>query len=184
MILRRATAGLTRRKAAERSLRLLNANLEAVVAERTQQVRLQAMAMDAALEGVSILFEGRYIYMNHAHAAFYGYEREELLGEGWERLYGAEERARIARDIFPIVAETGKWSGETLWRRKDGSETIGEISLNTLPGGYLTCTCRDLTPRLMAQAALLRLSLGRPGRTRSGSRATARRRPPCWRGPR
>ena len=147
---------ITARKAAEHSLRLLNANLEASVAERTQQVRLQAMAMDAAVDGVSILFEGRYIYMNHAHASFYGYDRDELLGQTWEPLYTDEERARIKRDIFPIIAETGKWQGETLWLRKDGSETVGEITLNTLSGGYLICTCRDLSPRILAQAALQR----------------------------
>jgi len=147
---------ITARKQVQEKLRQLNADLEAMVRERTEQVQLQAAAMDASVDGVAILQDGTYIYMNETFARTFGYDREEMRGKSWTLTYSPEEQQRAETEIWPVVLETGHWTGELKWRCKDGSDKWGEGSLALLPGGHTIATCLEMTPRLAAQAAMRR----------------------------
>jgi len=61
------------------------------ITERKQVEKAQAhlqRAVDQGIEGLALLdHEGKYTYINRAHAAMYGYSVKELLGLSWKILY-------------------------------------------------------------------------------------------------
>ncbi|QAY21849.1 PAS domain-containing protein [Halorubrum ezzemoulense] len=104
-------------------------------------------AADAAIDGIAILDDEEYVYMNRAHAAIFDFEPDELLGESWRRLYGDAEQERIERDVFPQLEREGEWRGETEGRRRDGSGVPQDVSLSLLDDGTLVCVNKDITER-------------------------------------
>jgi PAS domain S-box-containing protein len=116
--------------------------------EREAELEMQSAAMEASMDGISILNEGgEYIYMNQAHANVFAYDANELLGSTWRRLYGDDEITRIEQEVFPVLEREGKWRGETVGKRRDGSLVYQEITLSLLDDGKLICTNRDITER-------------------------------------
>jgi PAS domain S-box-containing protein len=114
-------------------------------------------ALDAAMDGVAILEDGVYQYVNPSHAAVYGYDDPaDLVGRSWEELYGDEERERIEREVLPTVQETGQWRGEAIGRRRDGSTFRQELSLAWTDGDRLVCTVRDVSERYRRRQTLER----------------------------
>ncbi len=136
--------------------------LRGVLLDITEQKRTQEAldvlraAVEASMDGVAILdVDERYVYVNHAHAALYGYESPEaLLGRSWRELYQEEERLRFEREITPIVQREGRWRGEATGQRRDGSHFPQEVSLTAFAAGGLICVVRDITVRKRAEAAL------------------------------
>ena len=114
-------------------------------------------ALDAAMDGVAILEDGVYEYVNPAHAAVYGYsEPSDLVGRSWRDLYGDEERERLETEVLPAVRETGEWRGEAVGRRRDGSTFHQELSLAWAEDDRLVCTVRDVSERYRRQQTLER----------------------------
>ncbi|MEE8126021.1 MAG: PAS domain S-box protein [Nitrospirales bacterium] len=117
-------------------------------------------AIDQGMEGLALLDrEGKYTYMNPAIAEMYGYRAEELLGKSWKQLYSKRQLIRLEKECFPMLRNSGRWHGELLGLRKDGTDFPIEISLSLLtspdgaPAG-LVCTCRDITERKKAEQAI------------------------------
>ncbi|MFB6188438.1 MAG: PAS domain S-box protein, partial [Halapricum sp.] len=125
--------------------------------EREAELEVQSAAMEASMDGISILNEdNEYIYMNRAHAAIFEYDADELLGNTWRRLYGDNEIARIEQDVFPVLEREGEWRGETVGQRRDGTPVHQEITLSMLEDGKLICTNRDITERKRREQELER----------------------------
>ena len=122
--------------------RIINA-VEGFVAQRERQRHLDAI--ETAQEGISILDEDRFIYVNDAYADLYGYNPEEMLGEHWKLIYPDDEVAEARDEILPEVAESGHWHGKTTGLRKDGSTFVEDHTLALTEGGELVCTVRDIT---------------------------------------
>lgn len=115
------------------------------------------------MEGLALLDQdGRYTYMNQAHASMYGYAVNELLGKPWRDLYRPEVAGVVERDVFPRLLRDGSWTGELTGRKKNGEPVDVEISLRLLAGlsagspEFLACTCRDITERKRGEATLRR----------------------------
>ena len=124
---------------------------------REAELEMQSTAMEAAMDGISILNErGEYIYMNQAHADVFGYDADELLGSTWRRLYGDDESVRIEQEVFSVLDDTGEWRGETVGKCRDGSPVYQEITLSLLDDGKLICTNRDITERKEREQELRR----------------------------
>jgi PAS domain S-box-containing protein len=113
-------------------------------AQRNQDI---LQALEVAAEGIAVMHDGRYTYMNPSHANMYGFEPWELLGKSWEELYDSEERTRIQSEIFPLLMRDGRWDGVVRGCRKDKSYFEVELNLAFHEGGNLVCTCRDVTVR-------------------------------------
>ncbi len=117
-------------------------------------------AIDHGLEGLAFLDQdGRYTYMNPAHAAIYGYKPEELISRSWKTLYAPEWVAKIEQQYFPILLQVGWWPGEVQGLTKSGQKIYTEISLALSqdgqdPAHWLMCTCRDVTARVTIQRQL------------------------------
>ncbi len=120
------------------------------------QTQLQ-QAIDQGVEGLALLDqEGRYTYINRAHAAMYGYTVEELLGHSWKMLYSKKQLRLIEEICLPKLRSSGQWQGELLGLRKDGTSIPVEVSLSLLTNlegssDGLVCTCRDMTERKRAE---------------------------------
>jgi PAS domain S-box-containing protein len=112
-----------------------------------RQRQRQLDAIETAQEGISILDDGVFVYVNEAYAEMYGYEPEEMVGEGWELIYRDEDIERVEEEILPKVEENGSWRGETTGMRSDGSTFVEDHTLATTDEGGLVCTVRDITDR-------------------------------------
>lgn len=112
-------------------------------------------AIETAREGISILdTDGRFVYVNRAYADLYGYEPEEIIGQGWELLYREKDYETVRKEILPTVEETGYWRGETIGLRADGETFKEDHALSLTDTGELVCTVRDMTPQIERQREL------------------------------
>ena len=129
--------------------------------ELTERVRAEALllqqstAMESSIDGMAILDEnGRFVYLNEAHARLYGYDApEELLGKGWDVLYDEDQLPLLHRYAIPALREHGHWRGEAVGRRRDGNSFPQELSISALKGGGFACVVRDVTERKEAEEA-------------------------------
>ncbi|WP_302080707.1 PAS domain S-box protein [Salinibaculum rarum] len=124
--------------------------------ERDAEIELQAEAMEASMDGIAVLDDGEYVYMNQSHADIFGYDPEELLGSEWQQLYGEQEVERLEEEVFPVLAEDGEWRGETVGHTRDGTAVNQEITLSLLDDGKLICTNRDITEQKRREQELER----------------------------
>ncbi|MDD1772046.1 MAG: PAS domain S-box protein, partial [Methanomassiliicoccales archaeon] len=113
-------------------------------------------AIESSIDGIALLDpDGRYVYLNQAHAAIYGYGSvDELIGKSWKVLYDDEVGRNFENNFMPILFREGRWRGESVGMRKDGSKFAQEVSLTKLKDGGLICIVRDMTEKAQAEEAL------------------------------
>jgi PAS domain S-box-containing protein len=159
---------LSRQAMALIELRRHITGLEALLAARKQAENTAAELRNAishSLEGLALLDRnGTYVYMNQAHAAMYGFAPDELVGRTWKELYTHDIITDIERHYFPALIKQGRWRGELIGRRKDGTLFEVEVALQTRKNDAgqfdgLLCYCRDLTERSQTQEQLHRSEL-------------------------
>ncbi len=150
--------GLVQRNESGKALRMIGVNWDITAKKQEEESRLHLQrAIDQSVEGVALLDQnGKFTYVNHAHAVMYGYTPDELLGQTWKILYSKDQLIFIESQCLPHLNNSGKWEGELVGLRKDRTSFPVEISLSLLlqtdqsPSG-LICTCRDLTERKRAE---------------------------------
>ncbi len=137
------------RKGTDGNATLTDRIVEAVATTRARLERQrQLRAIETAQEGIGILDnDGRFVYVNRAYADLYGYEPDEIIGEGWERLYPEDDVATVREEVIPRVMTEGEWHGETTGLRADGSTFVEAHSLSTTGNGDLICTVQDISDR-------------------------------------
>jgi adenylate cyclase len=98
---------LGRQVVTQLELRMRQHELERSLAMHKKSERSKAdiiRAIGYGLVGLAFLDqEGRYTYLNPAHAAIYGYKPEELINRSWKTLYAPEWVAKIEQQYFPIL---------------------------------------------------------------------------------
>ena len=117
-------------------------------------LKRQLDAIEAAADGIAILQDGAYLYLNRAHLDLFGYTHNELIGQSWTVLYSAEELARFEQEVMPILGRDGAWCGEAIATRKDGTTFNERLSLTITDEGLLICVCSDISERKQAELAL------------------------------
>lgn len=123
------------------------------LAER--EMKKQLATIEAAVDGIAILQDGCYQYLNKAHVAMFGFQgADELLNKHWSYLYGPEERERFEKIVFPFLEKERYWQGEATARRQDGSPFVEELSLTITEDDLLICVCRDVSERKLAEQKL------------------------------
>jgi PAS domain S-box-containing protein len=153
------SAGVTDyvRKSTTGGHQILANRIEAAVARRRAEAEreLQALAMSTVEEGIAVVdSDGQFVEVNRAYAETYGYDREELVGESWERVNPPVENERMHLQILPALEAEGTWRGESVGLRKDGSTFVKSKSLTKLHTGGFVCAVRDVTEQREAEDAL------------------------------
>ncbi len=135
-------------------------------AERKQTevaLKRQLAAMEAAIDGIAILQEDTYLYVNQAHLKLFGYQHaEELVGKTWKLLYSQEEIERFEQEIWPVLKQKRAWQGEAIATRKDGSRFAQGVSLTLTEDDLLISVCRDISELKRAQEIIIHNSLHDP----------------------
>lgn len=121
-------------------------------------LRLKDAALEAAMDGIALLENGQYLYVNSQHLRIFGYDHvQELIGQSWQVLYEPEEANRLQQQAIPILESVGHWRGEGIAKRKDGSKFFQDISLSYTEDQILICVCRDISERKQAELEQARL---------------------------
>ncbi|MCL1471192.1 PAS domain S-box protein [Argonema antarcticum] len=125
--------------------------------EAQRRLQEQSAAMSAAIDGMAIVNQkGEFVYLNEAYAQLYGYEfAEELIGKSWKSLYDEAELRIFKQYILPAVDKHGRWRGEAVGLRQNGSKYRQELSLSAIEAEMgMVCVVRDISDRKRAEVAL------------------------------
>ncbi len=140
--------------------------------QRTETLlKRQQAAMEAAIDGIALLHNETFLYLNQAHLELFGYDHpDELVGKTWRTFYASEEVERFENDIMPVLECDRAWQGEAQATRKDGSTFAEGLSLTLTEDGLLICVCRDISDLKQAQEQIIHNALhdsltGLPNRT-------------------
>ena len=121
-----------------------------------ERIKLQASAMDAAIDGLSINDEeGKFIYVNKAYADMFGYDSSALIGQSWRILYDSDELDRFDREIYPLLMSKGKFYLRAVGKKKDGSTFPQSISVTKLENGRIISAVHDISIRIKAEQELI-----------------------------
>ena len=135
-----------------------NKELQAQISERQAAERAlseKSLAIEASHDGMAILENDRFLYVNWAYVELFGYNSaSELIGQPWSILHSSEETIRYQVEIMPLLLQQGYWNGETVAIRKDGSSFDEEISFNFTKENKLICVCRNITERKRVERTL------------------------------
>src|SRR5580704_11012006 len=124
-------------------------------AKTAETVRRQALAMDSAADGISIIGEsGEHVYVNTAFARMMGHESpESLQGVHWQKIYDQRDVQLIHEQVRKTLESEGKWSGQISLRRRDGTAIPVEMAITTLANGVTACIGHEITSRREAEQA-------------------------------
>ncbi len=123
-------------------------------------LRTQAVAMEASMDGIAIIGpDHRLTYVNRAFLKLFRYRSPgDLMFQPMARLYEPEEVARFEQEIFPAVATSGEWRGETVGITRSGITFPQEISLTAIENGGMIAIVRDITERTHAEEQIKHLA--------------------------
>jgi len=118
----------------------------------------QTAAIEASMDGVAVYDrDGKYMYVNQAYAAINGYDTPgEIIGRTFRQAYGEEEVQRMSEQVEPSLRKGGRWRGELLAKRKNGSTYYQEASVTMLEDGGRLCIVRDISWRKRNEERLRR----------------------------
>ncbi len=132
-----------------------------VVARRNQieeKLKNLSAAMESSMDGIAIYnSNGEYVYVNKSYATVNGYDSpEEIIGRTYQLVYDENELKRMELALAPGLSKSGKWRGELVARRKNGSAYYQEASVTKLEDGGRVCIVRDITWRKRSEERLHR----------------------------
>jgi PAS domain S-box-containing protein len=109
----------------------------------------RSAAMEASQDGIAITdAQWRYLYMNRAHLAMFGFATEaEVIGKPWSLVYAPDEAAWMQANAMPRLFAEGRWTGEIVGRTKDGHPVDQDVSLTLKEDGGILCISRDVSAR-------------------------------------
>jgi len=146
----------SRRQAAAAQAAAVGEALACAEQARERSESSYRLLIDQAPDGifVSDAFR-RFLDVNEAGARMLGYMREEVLNRSIPDVILPEETSRLGPEIARLEDGTVV-SSEWRFRRKDGSEFLGEVLGRQLPDGRLQAVVRDITERRRTEAAVRR----------------------------
>ena len=127
-------------------------------------LQLQSRILDSMSEGVTVSDEAGYIlYTNPAEDCMFGYEPGEMIGMhvSAQNAYPPEENGRRVAETIEQLQTVGRWEGEWLNKRKDGSTfyTRARITASDFKSRkYWVCVQEDISERRQTEQAALHLA--------------------------
>ena len=126
--------------------------------KRTEEhLELLKHSIDIHFDGVYWMdTKNRFVYINHAGCKAVGYSREELIGQS-VNMISPKASTDHMKYIWELLRKDGFYSGESVHRRKDGSEFPVEIMATYVRFGSSEYNCgfaRNITERKRTETAL------------------------------
>lgn len=114
-----------------------------------EELKKKSTAIETSMDGVAVYDNNDvYVYVNNAYALINGYDKpKDIIGKTCLNIYGEEEYKRMQLSVVPSLNKNGKWRGELVGKRKNGSTYFQEASVSMLEGGGRVCIVRDITWR-------------------------------------
>ena len=102
------------------------------IVKAENEIRLLANAMKSISECVSITdMDDRIVFVNEAFLETYGYTIDELMGSKINVIRSLTNHEELTKQILPSTIQ-GKWEGELINRRKNGSEFTIHLSTSVI----------------------------------------------------
>ncbi len=143
--------------------RTLRRRVNAATAELKQELRSRQRmhtAIEQAQDGIFMLDpEGTLVYSNPAFLGMLGYDEKDLLGNPIAMLRHSKHDEAFYRQIWDHLRKGKTWSGQGSYRRKDGSELAGDLSISPVLNEQgevvnIVEVVRDVTEKLKMEARL------------------------------
>jgi diguanylate cyclase (GGDEF)-like protein/PAS domain S-box-containing protein len=128
-------------------------------------LQLQVAALEAAANPILISKrDGTIIWVNKAFEQLSGYKRNEVLGQNTRLLKSGQHAPAIYKELWETVLSGGRWRGELVNQRKDGSHYHEEMTITPVknPAGEIThfiAIKLDIAERKQAEAQIRNLAL-------------------------
>jgi len=134
-------------------LRDVTARRQALHALR-QSEEVYRQLFEQNIDGIFIAApDGHYLDVSPVGCQMLGMTREEVLSRTWFDIIAPGEEHRIP-DAVALLADGKVHYSEWRFRRKDGSEFIGELTARQLADGRFQGIVRDITERYQAREAV------------------------------
>jgi PAS domain S-box-containing protein len=128
-----------------------------------EKLRLQALALDSAANGIVITNRNGIIeWVNPAFASMTGYTAEEIVGQS-PRIIKSDQQDRIFYEhLWQTILAGKNWHGELVNRRKDGSLYTEELTIAPLVNAdgeisHFVGINQDITERKQIEKRVRRL---------------------------
>lgn len=108
------------------------------------------------VDGIALVKEEKFVYVNKSFRRLLGYQQEELLGKHWLSIYTTPERLKIQREILPLFRQRDLWRGDVKALRKNQEEVWVEVCWQKTPGNIIACYYKDVTDRKKIEEELTR----------------------------
>ncbi|MFN7197865.1 MAG: putative bifunctional diguanylate cyclase/phosphodiesterase, partial [Hylemonella sp.] len=95
-------------------------------------LRIAATAFETQEVVVLLSLQRRFLRVNRAFTAAFGYKAEEVLGRSIALVRTDRQPDSFFVEVWRSVEQTGQWRGEVWYRRKDGSEFPAWVSITTV----------------------------------------------------
>jgi rsbT co-antagonist protein RsbR len=124
-----------------------------------EQLAQQQIVIEASIDGIAILDQhGVYRFMNTAHATIHGYATaDDLIGQDWSVVVPEQFMPWYQQECMPQLYRDGRWRGEVVSKRRDGSLHPTDTALAVLEDGGVVCVVRDVTDQKHVEAERARL---------------------------
>ncbi|HKW65014.1 MAG TPA: PAS domain S-box protein [Candidatus Acidoferrum sp.] len=124
-------------------------------AKSASDVQTQALAMESAADGISIVgAKGEHVYANSAFAKMMGFEgASTIIGKSWREVYDVKDTELMEDHIRDSLSVTGRWSEQMSLSRRDGTRIPVEMAITAMLQGGVVCVTRDISDRLKAERA-------------------------------
>lgn len=123
----------------------------ALIRSRTVTSELQRYiaAVESSMDGIAIIDgAGNFQHVNQAYAKMYGYDApRDAIGKPFRSFYDERSVSLIDQIVDPSVGKSGRWRGELIAKRKNGSTFYQEVSVTQIDGDSRVTIVRDITWR-------------------------------------
>ncbi|MWV40832.1 HAMP domain-containing sensor histidine kinase [Natrialba sp. INN-245] len=107
-------------------------------------------AIDAAMDAIAVVVDGRLDSVNGAYASLYGVgDPARLEGRMWDEGYTNESLVTIEQEAMPALDDCGYWRGDLTGTRIDGTTFRQSVRMTTRDDGTgHVVVARDVTDRI------------------------------------
>ena len=141
----------------EQRLREITTNLEKIVEERTGQLRLRGIMVEAAANSILLTDKNeKIIWANPAYSRLTGYPSEKLVGHSFLDFISKEHADKFHEGIYRHVMSGKVWQGEIIDRRMDGTLYTSERTITPVLDennriSHVVTILQDVSARKQAQ---------------------------------